>query len=397
MKDNISRSIDRMQEETDYFQMLYNNRYFQLDNWTEATILNFIYNNYEDSAIRTAFAQKEGYALFEGRAVETSVEALASIVDSEVLWEYTRSAYWLGGRAILIGMLHFMNYQQIRVVLTGIGYCLFFTMLMVIARKISLEIAMIIAGGFLMVNFQYGLMNMTLGMFCFWIIFVSIIYLSYCKKVDCFYFLFVVGLLTQYLEWFALSITTFGVITLYMLLIEWEKNRSISFVRIFNLIFNAALGWIVGFCLMFFGRMIGSTLVEGEEAIKYIFSRVSDDIVMEEKNAFEGIVNANLSCLQGIFPVSITNLDNNTIMIISAIGVIVLLMALLFCKDKRAIFTGCLIISLAPIVWISVLSSYCVNHYWILYRVLCVSLCSVLFVIVELIKSIISCIKKNPV
>lgn len=396
VKENISRSVIKLEEETDYYKILYDNRFFQLDNWTEASVLNFIYNNYDDSALKTAFAEKEGYALYHDRAVETSVEALASIVSNEVQWEFVRPAYWLGGRTILITLLHFMDYQQIRIALTGFGYFLFSLTMVIITKRKSSMIAVLFTGAFMLINFQYALMNMTLGMFCFWIAFIAMIYLSFAKEPDYLYLLFVIGLVTQYLEWFALSIITFGIVTIYVILLEWLKNKDISFVELFNYIFNAAIGWILGFSIMFVGRLAISYAVIGKDAIAYIFERVNDDVVSKgETSIFSSILNANLSCLKGIFPASITNLDSKGIFIIGATVITMLLLAIIVCKDKRAIFLSCLLVSLAPILWISVLSSYCVNHYWILFRVLCVTVCGVLFIIFEFLKSIYELILKK--
>lgn len=396
VKENISKSVIKLEEETDQYRILYDSRYFQLDNWTEASILNFIYNNYEDSALKTAFAEKEGYALYHGRTAETALEGLSSIVNNEVQWEYIRSAYWLGGRTLLIALFHFMDYQQIRIILIGFGFFLFSLTVAIIAKRKNLMIAVLFTCAFLMINFQYALMNMSLGMFCFWIALIAIIYLSFSERNDYLYLLFVIGLLTQYFEWLALSIITFGLVTTYIVLLEWLKNKDILFTKLFNYVFNAAIGWILGFLSMFIGRLVISYAVIGKDAIGYIFDRVNDDVVSKgETSIFSSIINANLSCLKGIFPASITNLESKEIVIICIVVAAILLLSIIVCKNKRPIFLSCLLISLAPILWISVLSSYCVNHYWILFRVLCVTLCDVLFIMCEFVKSIYDFILKN--
>lgn len=378
VKNNIIKSAYLMENEGEYPSPFMTNSYYKLDNWTEATILNFIFSDYDEDILRTAFAQKQVGGIYNGKAAETGLECLMAAVGEEAGGGWARPAYWIGVRSILIPLLNFFDYYQIRLILMIMSYVILFLTLVIMGKKNNAGLAMVLGVSLLLVNIYPAMMNISLGMFCFWISFLGVIYVLYHRNINHFYLLFTIGMLTAYFEWFALSLITFGVLTTVIVVLEFENNMQISFGKLFNIKVKCAVGWCLGFIMMYVGRMICGGMIIGKSAFEAFKERALDNtgISVQGMNAVpfsERVLQANINCITGVFPLSILDIGKLGVVILALLVIVATLVAFFVRKEKRNLIVSLVLIGLSPYLWISCFSKYSIVHYWIIYRVVIIT------------------------
>lgn len=378
VRNNITKSVNMMNDEGQYPRIMFDSPYLQMDNWTEASILNFIYNQDNQHPFKSAFAQSE----YHGQNVEGGLTNLIACVNDYDQSEGSlilRSSYWLGYRSILTFFLQKWDYYQIRWMLAIVSMLIFFCTVIMIGRELNILYALEFCGAMLLGNGFLMVVNISLGMFCLWISCFAILYLIFNhKKENSFYVLFICGIMTAFLEWFPLSILTFGLVTIYNLLITEYHNVGIKFKEFFIELFTCSLGWIIGFLLMYVGRLIVSLCVIGNESINYFITRFTTNVGVSsnalETLDLEHIKQVIVYCINGVFPVSMYEYNSTGVVKLCIVVAAILILCFLLCPRRRSIIVAIEILMLSPFVWLIVFSNYASVHFWIIYRVLIIAI-----------------------
>lgn len=388
VKENIRISAEKiMEREGVYPRYVLHNYYFQLDNWTEAEVLAFIYHNYDEEPVKTAFAERSFGGTYNGRTAEGGLERLiASINNAEKSKEYIRPSYWVGFRLFLIPLLNFMDYYQIRICFFILGIGLLAATCYILYRKVDCKLAIAVALASIVGNIPIALLNNSLGMCCILLSLFAMIYLIYHQDTNIFHFMFIIGMLTAFFDWFSLSLISYGSVMVLFMFLENKKKADATFAELFNKLWNGTVGWMAGLGLMYVGRIICSFAVIGKDAIEYFVNRLTYNtgaVNQTESNVLMDIITANAKSILGIEPLPmILELTSKKVTAIVALLYAIGILFLVYCSFKyaknKAFISIMYIISLSPIVWITVFNKYYVKHFFIGYRVLVIAVFSFL-------------------
>lgn len=388
IRKNIEGSIQKLEEEGLYREIGYPSVYSKLDGWTEATILNFSYCAESAHPVKGAFfnerysAQLEPYTGLSG-LVELVVNNEGQYAGKTA----QRSTYWIGYRIFLRPLLYFTHYFNIRSIFMIFTVFFWVISIIVITKKTNGMYAGLYAFSYLMVNNIVVLYSMSLGAFCFQITSLSIIVYLYMnhKKLDYMYFMFVVGILTAFIDWFSLPLSTFGMITVLMLYREYSSQNDIGAKSCFSLVFKNAIGWGLGYALMIIGRVVFCAMIGGKNSWGYFVSRFTTNVNAKEDNSFIDGVSASVkNCLKGLFPFNLTLnaggwYEIARIMVIMAliIGIVTIFLR----AKNKAIIVSLVTVAVSPLAWFVVFNGYCQVHYWIAHRILIISIFALLTIL----------------
>ncbi len=403
---NVEESIKLMNKEGEYPIILnQKSSYYQIDNWTEAALLNFIYNCDSKKPLECTFAEKT-YVIDGGTGLENANLMLKEIghnsayTGEKVGHYYLRSSYWLGGRTIYMPLLTFINYYQIRYVILAVGILLSLFTAIEIAKKINWKYAIAFMLSLILTNYYVGLLVSPQAL-VYILTFLGMDYiLLKKKKVNYFNFMFIIGMLTTYFDWFSIPLISWGFIIITILLKEYHKNKKMEFSELFNIIFQTGVAWCLGYASLLMFRILFSYLVVGNDAIKYFTGRVSDNTSVGESSIIINIAKALKNSLNGLVPILILKKDSlikiGLFFLVFLIfnGIILIVSKKLIKINKSHIVVPLLLISLSPLVWIITFNGFHAKHAWFAYRSLGIYVFAIFIIFIMYIDNIISKSKK---
>lgn len=401
---NIEKSIHIMNKEGDYPTILNkNSKYYQLDNFTEAVLLNFIYNCDSSKPLECTFAEKtyksdDGTGLQNANLMLKEVGRNSAFSGGEKGYYNLRSSYWLGIRIIYMPLLTFMNYYQIRYLIFSLGILLSIFTAITIVRKLNWKYAIAFLLSLIITKYYVGLLVSTHA-FVYILTFLGMDYiLLKKKKVNYFNFMFIIGMLTTYFDWFSIPLLSWGFITITILLKEYQENKKIDFSELFNIIFQTGFAWCLGYASLLIFRQLFCYFIAGNEAIKYFTNRIADNTGAKSNSIINTIGRTLKNILNGIIPIYMESISRLAIVLV--ILMIVFLILLLICikllKRKMHIGMLLLLISISPFVWALVFSKFHSVHGWFAYRTLGISVFAIILILLFFIDYIIKS-KKNTI
>lgn len=371
VREHIASSVDLFVEQGNYPYMAVNEIPYALDNWTEAVLLNFYYTSDSDKPIYSALVSTEYRP-----ENSTGVERLETLVN-DTYWEKSdfllrRSSYWLGYSIVLRPLLFFFEYQTCRILINVIAYAMLIALTVLIEKKLSTYVA--VGFGTLMVLFQYYSLSAqyTLGIFCVFIAFITIIYLLYNnerKRIDYLYLMFIVGIATAYFEWFSIPLITWGLPVVLILFLEREKNNKCPFFTYFNCVFQCGMGWCLGYGLMILGKTLVSMMVIGSDSWQYFAERLTADssVVLSSADFLKALLNLLHCIVPFIF---IQGYRMQALILLMLLALCILVIGIY--KKEREFNLILLIVAFAPIVWYSIFKGH-VTHVGIEFRTFMIS------------------------
>lgn len=398
INNNIEKSISKMYDEGVYPKyMKKNSEYFQIDNWTEGGLLDFIYSCDSSKPLECTFAQK--YYASSGSGIDNANELIKATSPN---YSHNanngkfiiRSSYWLGIRVIYTPLLYFMDYYSIRYLVMTVALFLAFFTIIKLSEKTSWKYGLGLALSLASVNYFIGIFVSTHAML-FILTFLGMDYvLLKKKKINYFNLMFVIGMLATYFDWFSFPLITWGLVTITILLKEYCQNKKIKFNQLFNIIFKTGVAWCLGYASMLIFRLIFSFLVAGKDALEYFNARVTGNTGIESASIFNTMINALRFCVKGLIPILLIPGG-----VPLKIYIIVLLVLLLMCgyllKNGKPLCLLLFIISLSSFVWIAVFSGFNIIHGWFSYRTLVILMFAVITIIIMFIEEIIIKLKNN--
>ena len=262
----------------------------EFDNYTDALMINTAYSIDNKTPFYSAFVARKNYIPGVTEKVEEDgvgelksssnylwhdeVGDLYDTVNNQVKESFEYARYWHGYLVFLRPLLLIFNLQQIRILLTGIFICLSIKLLSLIAKKLNMEIAIIFLLGLFGVEYFY--MGLSLqGCFVFLITMISSIFIleKYEKIKNIPLVFFVIGMLTNFLDFLTVPLLTWGVpATLYFLL--KQKNEEITLKEEILLFIKIGISWILGYALTWAGKWILVDLIYNKGLIKTAIEQV---------------------------------------------------------------------------------------------------------------------------
>ncbi len=338
----------------------------QLDNYTDAVMI---------EEARATTRTNPGSILtnprhtYEGASNPT--EALAIYAeedaDSPAGWYYAR--YWMGFRVLLRLWLVFFDYLQIRRYLSFVFYCLFFWTLLSVSRHTGRYTAFLYGLSILLVRPQTISSSMQFSC-CFFILFPAMLLTPAVSRrpgIEGLFF-FVLGMVTQYFDFYTTPILTFGYPMVYLCLLYFRQGEEFGGKRALK----AALLWLAGYVFMWLAKLALTTWLTDingfENGFLSMFTRMG---IRKDPNRLQ-----QYNPLVGLYWVIFRGMaDDWSGLIVAVISLFMLAIAL-----GLLLFTGrltlkalaahylLLVLAFSPIVWFIVTAQPTANHYWFQYR-----------------------------
>ncbi len=328
--------------------------------------------NYKNAKTGDIYQTKELYGLMHGENIEES-------------FEYAR--YWHGYLVILRPLLVFFSYTSIRIILFILTLILMITMLVLIAKKIDMTTAVIYALALLCINIFVVSQSMN-EILVFIVAFISTIILLIKKNKikDFFVFFFVIGSITNFIDFLTAPIVTLGIVgTTYFLLLQKEKkNRTIK--EMIKQILMISIAWALGYALTWSAKWIITQVFFDRnlisQAIEQAFYRMKLPTNTQTKFTIITVLYQNLQFLS--FPV---------VYFIAILASIFMLFHIIKKKEKISFQSNIkdaipyFTMFFLPIAWYFVLQEHSLIHAFFTYRILVVSILNLFIILKTLFKT----------
>lgn len=194
-------------------------------------------------------------------------------------FEYAR--YWHGYLVFLRPLLVLFNYQQIGILLTIGIIAIAFYLLYLLYKRFNIFVALSFLVGILMVDIFLvaSCINIIL---CFYIAFIFSIYILRKKNLELKkmpLLFFIIGIITNFLDFLTTPIVTLGVPAIVCFLIMREKNTKLKDMH--TIIFSSIITWTAGYGITWVSKWIITDLIYNRgiiiNAIKQVLIRTGLD------------------------------------------------------------------------------------------------------------------------
>lgn len=363
IESNVQASVITFRKETLYPNIL-NFKLFQLDNYTDAMMLNFAISADSSRPIISAMLNN-GQTSSDYYGVAEDVNNIVyNRYDGMKTLPYGR--YWHGYQIILRPLLCIFNYQQIRL----LNYLLFSALILSITwlmvKKVGINILILFLISIMFISFPIVPLNMTLST-DFYISFFAII-LILCKRESILgerafaSLFFVIGGLTSYFDLLTVPLVTLGLpLLVYIVYVNpVQKNRTVL----------AGSGlWFLGFASIWSTKWVVGTLITGVNLIQDALDEAS---LRMSKRIFTGMEVTIPNILEFIY----TYLQQyHLFWPLVSLSLIILAFLVGAVKNWRCAKDNSylLLVSLMVPAWYLVLRNHSIQHGWLTWRAMVVS------------------------
>jgi hypothetical protein len=346
----------------------------QIDGWTDSIYLNVAYEIGEVSLIEDVVAD---YCNGEGA---DPLEQLEYRVNNLGVNASSYGRQWFGAMVYIRPLLYFFNIAEIRYILQIVFWGLLVYIFSLFYKKNEMKIAIALVVSILSVAgyaiaFSFNVFNVFLAIFLMCIIIAK----KYNKDSSPACYLFVTGAVTAYLDLFLTPFVSFGIITLIILLLEYDYGKISGFLKGIWLLIKCAINWVIGYIGLWISKwVIASTVMK---------QNMFADVIAEGKNVGGGKVDWGPETTGGyilsslklniskLFPVNIISILKDghprfTIVLcgVIAVGLIAYCIRKQNYRGKLYICTLLLIIALTPYIYYVIMHFHTFVHYWVEYR-----------------------------
>ncbi len=335
-KQNII-SNETLRSEGEYPTYLYGTNAVMLDNYTDSYMINKAYVEDSTNPIYDAM-YAENYARY-WHGYQVVLRPLMTVFSYQQI-RYINSFLLLGLMSLLIAKLYKVSGLKIALPLfLGLSACYF----IIIPASLQFSSVFYIAtiAGILIVNKR----NTT-------------------KQFDLNIFFFVVGSITNFVDYLTVPMITLGIPLLIYLGLKANADEHFTFKEIFFY----SLSWILGYAFTWIAKWaIGSLVLQRNiflEAFEAVLFRTGSDLTYR----FEAILtNFNLMFLN----------QGNKIGLVWMLAIAVLLIMLIIKHHDIKANLKLLLVAFYPYVWYFVLSNHSMIHCWFTYRLQLVTIFSI--------------------
>jgi hypothetical protein len=376
VKKHIEESLSQFKDEGLYFRVESEFYSSQLDNFTDALILNELYYTNNNRTIIDKAMNVYSYSKTANNPVDALIknveEKIENRIDDGIESPYAR--YWHGNLVVLKVLFAFFNYSEIKMLNYLVQIALVIVVIYLMQKK-NLKNFII---PFLISLFLINAMIIPLSLqfsTVFYILLISLIVMLLLDKIIIskklyLYLFLIIGMLTSYFDFLTYPLVTLGIPLIFLLLLD--KSNS------YKKIIICTLSWGFGYVGMWASKWaVGSILLKRnlfEDAILQIKYRSSS----EEFNRFNAILK-NFK----IYNYTVYKLIFTIIILYYLIRIIKLLKKLKIKYIKKII--PFLIIAVMPMVWYFLASNHSSIHYWFTFRALIIFFFAIMSALEEVI------------
>ena len=394
IKSNVQLSFEQLEKEGLYPRIFGGGTPqlagLQLDNWTDSSFLNVAYCA-DDRNPMEAMAGD-----YFGIATENRTDPLydfAYTVENDgnnPRGQYMRQ--WFGMEVYLRPLLCIFTISEIRILTQFIMLTLLLIATVHIERKIDRKTAFAFFAGILSANIV--IVSSSVNFYgAFFIILLAAIFIPVLNsKFSEFDLMLIIGGSTAFLDLFAMPFATFPIITM---LIVMKKNREytgFAFKENIKLLFRCAVGWIMGYIILWGGKWVLASLVLKTNCFRDAWLEMVNAGTMRPEWGPDTTIEMIRQSLKlnwgAIFPINLIQILNQRY----GINIGVLLIALFFvgniyvvkryhlCLNKSSYLVVILLLAVAPYGYFIIMNAHSFVHYWFSYRSQCATVMGIILV-----------------
>ena len=330
--------------------------------------------NYISKENGDLYQTKELYGLMHGDNIQDS-------------YEYAR--YWHGYLSILRPLLLLFNYSGIRIVLAIITLISIVALITLLCKKISITSGVIYGIGLLAISIFIVTKSIN-EILIFIVAFISSIILLLKKNPEknIGIFFFVVGSVSNFIDLLTAPLVTLGITAItYFLLIQRNESK-VNIKRYILDFLKICISWALGYGITWLSKWVITEIFFGRP----IISQAIEQAVFRSNGP--QINGMNIFSLSNVFIRNMEYLSSPvaiTILIAAVIYIIVMMIINLNKKiDFKENLKKCLpyiLIFFLPVIWYMVLKQHSYTHVNFTYRILVISIISLLIIASKILVS----------
>lgn len=362
---NVNNSIDLFRSEETYKKVIYGYDNTQLDNYTDALMIQNASYDGKENVIDKAMST---YRYLNHKDQRIS---LIKQSENQKKKKMTYERYWHGYLVILKPMLMLFSYNDLRIVNTALQLLLVTGIVYLLIKKNK---------GIYVLPYIISIIAISPITIVQSLQFSTILYISNIsmiimllfndklkEKRRYMYFFLIIGMSTSYFDFLTYPLATLGMpIVLYFIL-----NSSKDLVENIKFIICISIIWGIGYVGMWIGKLIiGSILVNRNfftSAIEKFKYRSSFDVTYKKITIFE------------VIKINLKHILIKPYIVLALLLIVYVIYKMIagkfkFTKEKWLALIPYMIISIMPFVWYVVASNHSYIHSWFTYRDLMITI-----------------------
>ena len=355
IKAHIAQSAPGLAEEGSYPNAIITWDQCQMDNFTDALIMNQIYNIDRKHPVRSAMIVNRSS---EGGLDWDQPGLLLRRVHGEELKSHQYSRYWHGNTFLFRFVLLLMDFNMMRWTLYLSSGLLMVMLLCAYYPEAGTLKTMVLSFGFLVTCGFVTQFSMQFFPVLALTLIGSLLVIKRDKSKDFGLLFFIVGSLTCYFDLLTAPLLTLGIPLAVMLSLNKESQFDLK--RNLLTIIKLILLWGLGFALTFFMKWVLASLILGQNVLADAYEVALYRMDTEDFTRWDA-----LSRNFKMIPLW---------MIIVAVAVLIVIDVVrhkrLNCK-KALVY---LLVGVMPLVWYLLLSNHSYIHWWFTYRLLAITI-----------------------
>lgn len=364
IKKNIEKSAPQLAAEGLYPMAIIQMKQCQMDNFTDALIMNQIYRIDRKYPVRYAMKVLRA-SEYQGDWNQTGL--LLRMTKGEDLEEAPYARYWHGSTFLFRPCFIIMDFNMLRWWLFVVSTLLLVAFLCTYYREAGLMKTLALATGFVATCGFLTQFSMQFFPVLAITVITSLLVVKRGESKDNGLLFFIVGSLACYFDLLTTPLLTLGIPLTVMLSLKRNENFLLkdSFLDIVRL----ALLWGLGFALTFVMKWALATMILGYNVFAEAFDVGLYRIGVEDFTRWDAVVrNFNLLNLPMV------------ILLLVAFIVTMAIRRAKFNWKKALLF---LLLGLTPYVWFFVLSNHSYLHWWFTYRLQAISVACLMLMLTE--------------
>ena len=340
---------------------------FQLDNFTDACMLNIAYTADDKSPVDAAMMN---YYHWDGNCFDMADNILQlhnGEIDKVPRESYGR--YWQGYQVTLRPLLCFLNIHGIRLLNFLLLFILAIWCSVLLAKKVGSAVAWIFVASLLLINFPMVPYSMQFST-CFYLMFIGMIAVMTSPILttgidNIVATFFAIGGITVFLDFLTTPQLTLGFPLVVMLLMK-SLNKGDEKYKLWQLVIIASMAWAFGYALLWASKWIIAYLLTGNN----ILADAMESAKLRSSNQYKGMEMTIPNIISFIW----TNIASRGLqwMVYGGLAV-TLLVGLFYYKMQKGLlvlkeYAWLLLVTMMVPVWFLLLRNHSIQHGWFTWR-----------------------------
>lgn len=386
---HVSESIQQLKTEGIYPRPFFNTASSQLDNFTDAWMLNISISADNKHPLKSSLQVPHRVAQKQGEDNIDKIRNLELSLDKKnIKTTSSYSRYWHGYLGILRPLLIFFSYTEIRFMNMCALFMLFIVVNSLIKKKLGTKVMISFFISMMMVMFPIVPMSLQFSSM-FYVTFISmIVVLLYHRKIEenklaiCLFF--IIGSMTSFLDLLTAPLISLGIpLVTYILLIQNNEIKQNSRIAINNIsskhiadniieVIKNSIMWGLGYGMTWASKWVIASIVLKQNVITDALNQM---LVRTSDPGGDTAFTVN-SVIKATTSVMFTDFTLKIVIALLIIGII----AMILCRkhtNEIITITPILLIALMPFVWYIILKNHSQVHCWFTYRNLSITLYAV--------------------